>query len=186
MALSKITKVLIAGTVVVAMAGAVVAHDGSNGWWKGWGGGHMMHGWGMGGHMMGPGGPGWMFERTDGRLAFLKTELKITEKQGAAWSKLAEAVRTTGEAHKTMMQSMMEEHRSGEFFKRPLPERLAFHQTHIEARLEQIKSVSDAVDGLYEVLDAVASGGQDPRLRQQRADQGLSCRRASTQRRHRD
>ena len=153
MALSKIAKALIAGTVVVAMAGAVVAHDRSHSWWSGWGGGHMMQGGGMRGHMMDQGHPGWMHERTDGRLAFLRTELKITKKQGAAWDKLATAVRTTSESHKAMMRSMMEERRSGEFFKRPLPERLVFHQTHLEARLEHVKSVSEAVDGLYEILD---------------------------------
>ncbi len=153
MALSKLAKALVAGTAVIAMAGAVVAHDNSGGWWGNWGGGRMMHGWGMGGHMMGPDGQGWMFDRTDGRLAFLKTELKITEKQSTAWEKLAEAVRITGETHRAMMKSMMEERRSGEFFKRPLPERLAFHQTHLEARLEEVKTVAEAVDGLYEVLD---------------------------------
>ena len=153
MALSAIAKTILAGTTVIAMSGAVIAHDYDDSWWGNWGGRHMMHGWGMGGHMMGPGGPRWMFERTDGRLAFLKTELKITDKQTTAWNTLAEAVRTTGETHKAMMQSMMEERHSGELFKKPLPERLAYHRTHLETRLEQVKSVADAVDELYTVLD---------------------------------
>ncbi len=114
----------------------------------------MMHGRGGGGHMMmGQGGGGWMFERIDGRLAFLKTELKITEKQSASWKTLAETIRITSESHRDMMRSRMEERRSGEFFKKPLPERLAYQQTHLEARLEQVKSVAEAVDKLYAVLD---------------------------------
>lgn len=153
MAYSKLLKATLAGIAVIGIGSGVFAHNATESWWSGWGGGHMMHGGSDSGHMMRSGGPGWMLERTDGRLAFLKTELKITKAQGSAWDKLAEAVRTTSETHKAMMQNMMEEHRSGEFFKRPLPERLAFHQTHLEARLEQVKSVSEAVDGLYKVLD---------------------------------
>ena len=150
MAISKTAKLAAAGIIAVASAGAVMAHDRSDGWWGNWGFGHMMRG---GGHMMRGGHPDWMFKRTDGRLAFLKTELKITETQTKAWDKLAEAVRTTSEAHKDMMRSRMEERQSGEFLKKPLPERLAYQQTHLEARLEQVKTVAEAVDALYAVLD---------------------------------
>lgn len=156
MALSKVSKILAAGTIAIVSTGAVLAHDRSGGWWGNWGFGHMMHGRGDGrGHMMmGPDGGNWMFERIDGRLAFMKTELKITEKQSAAWDKVAQTIRTTSEAHRDMMRSHMEERRSGDFFKKPLPERLAYQQTHLEARLEQVKSVSEAIDQLYGVLDA--------------------------------
>ena len=154
MALSKLSKIIAAGAIAIVSTGAVLAHERSGGWWGNWGFGHMMHGRGGGGHMMmGQGGGNWMFERIDGRLAFMKTELKITENQSAAWNKLAETIRTTSEAHRDMMRSRMEERRSGEFFKKPLPERLAYQQTHLEARLEQVKSVSEAVDQLYAVLD---------------------------------
>ena len=154
MAKSKLAILAVAGVLAVVSVGAVMAHDRSGGWWGNWGFGHMMHGRGGGGHMMmGQGGGNWMFERVDGRLAFMKTELKITEKQSTAWDKLAETIRTTSEAHRDMMRSRMEERRSGDFFKKPLPERLAYQQTHLEARLEQVKSVSEAVDQLYAVLD---------------------------------
>ncbi|MGH1479312.1 MAG: Spy/CpxP family protein refolding chaperone [Geminicoccales bacterium] len=154
MSLSKVAMILVSGTLVAAAGTVALAHQNSDSWWPNWGFGHMMEGRGMGGHMMGQDGHGWMYKRTDGRLAFLKTELKITEKQAAAWNKLAETIRTTSETHRDMMKSRMEEHRSGEFIKKPLTERLAYQQTHLEARLEQVKSVSEAVDGLYAVLDA--------------------------------
>jgi hypothetical protein len=40
----------------------------------------------------------------------------------------------------------------GEFLKKPLPERLAYQQTHLEARLEQVKTVRAAVEKLYAKL----------------------------------
>jgi hypothetical protein len=94
-----------------------------------------------------------MLDRIDGRLAFLKTELKITEAQSAAWDELAGVIRTTSEAHNDMMRSMMKDMRSGEFLKAPLPERLQIQQTRLEARLDQVKSVKAAVEKLYAMLD---------------------------------
>lgn len=154
MAFSKLSKLLAAGAIAVVSTGAVLAHDGRGGWWGNWGFGHMMHGRGGGGHMMmDQGGGHWMDGRIDGRLAFLKAELKITEAQTKPWEHLAETLRTTTEAHRDMMRSRMDERHSGEFFKKPLPERLAYQQAHLKARLEQVKSVAEAVDQLYAVLD---------------------------------
>ena len=47
----------------------------------------------------------------------------------------------------------MKDVRSGDFFKRPLPDRLTVQQALMEARLEQIKSIKTAVDKLYAFLD---------------------------------
>jgi hypothetical protein len=139
--------------IVVAAAGPSLAEDDESGWWPRWGMGQgMMEGWGGHGSMMGFGSDA-MLDRIDGRLAFLKTELKITEAQSAAWDELAGVIRTTSEGHNDMMRSMMKEMHSGDFFKKPLPERLQIQETHMEARLEQIKSVKAAVDKLYAMLD---------------------------------
>jgi hypothetical protein len=55
-----------------------------------WGDGPGWHmGMGMWGGRRGDGGPEWMLERIEGRLAFTKAELKITEAQAAAWNQLA-------------------------------------------------------------------------------------------------
>ncbi len=46
------------------------------------------------------------------------------------------------------MQSTIKEFREGDFLKKPLPERLAFQQSHLEARL----AVRAAVEKLYATL----------------------------------
>jgi len=147
-------KLLIAtGVLAMVLGGSALADDNDGGWWPHWGMGRgMMGGWGGDGSMMGY-GPDTMVDRIDGRLAFLKTELKITEAQSAAWEELATVVRQTSETHNAMMQSMMKEIQDGSFLKKPLPERLQYQQTHLEARLEQVKSIRAAVDKLYAVLD---------------------------------
>ena len=62
-------------------------------------------------------------------------------------------VKQTSETHNGMMVSMMKEVQDGSFFKKPLPERLQYQQTMMEARVEDIKSVRGAVDKLYSQLD---------------------------------
>ena len=52
-----------------------------------------------------------------------------------------------------MMRETMKEIQDGSFLKMPLPERLQYQQTHMEARVEELKSVREAVDKLYAVLD---------------------------------
>ncbi len=142
-----------AGLLVVAISVPAIADSDDDGWWPRWGMARgMMDGWGWGGPMMGY-GPDVMLDRIDGRLAYMKTELKITDAQAAAWDELAEAIRNTAEIHNAMMREMMKDVRSGNFLKKPLPERLTLQQTHMEARLEQIKSVKAAVDKLYPLLD---------------------------------
>jgi hypothetical protein len=117
----------------------------------GWGMGRMMQGWGSG-PMMGYGSD-FMLDRIDGRLAFMKTELKITDAQAAAWDDFAAAVRETAEAHNTLMQAMMNQMGDGEYFDMSLPERLGLQQDHIEARLDQVKQLKVSTEKLYAVLD---------------------------------
>jgi hypothetical protein len=142
-----------AGLLVVALSAPAMADSNDDGWWSGWGMGRgMMDGWGWGGPMMGY-GPDAMLDRIDGRLAYMKTELKITDAQATAWDELAKVIRDTTETHNALMREMMKDLRSGEFLKKPLPERLTVQQTHMEARLEQIKAVRAAVDKFYALLD---------------------------------
>lgn len=138
--------------VAAAMPAVAGAEDNDNGWWPWWGMGPMMMGqWGMGGPMAGYDSDE-MLDRIDGRLAFLKTELKITAEQTSSWDELAAVVRKTAEAHNQLMRDMVKEFHEGDFLKKPLPERLAYQQTHLEARLEQVKSISAAVEKLYATL----------------------------------
>ncbi|GAB4358465.1 MAG: hypothetical protein Kow0026_19450 [Oricola sp.] len=147
-----ITTLLATGAVAAALASPVLAQS-QRGWGPAWGMGQMMPGWGWGdGPVMGF-GPDAMLDRIDGRLAFLKTELKITEAQSAAWDEMAETIKTTAEAHNALMQSMMEQMRNGDYDKMPLPERLDLRASHMEAQLDQLKALKASVDKLYAVLD---------------------------------
>jgi hypothetical protein len=150
---SLLTSLAATAAVLACLAGPAGAQDqGDDGsWWPRWGMGQGMMGGGWG-PMMGY-GPGDLLDRIDGRLAFIKTELKITQAQEAAWNDLATVVRDTSETHNKLMIETHKEMRDGSFFDKPLPERLQIQQSHMEARLEQIKSVREAVDKLYGLLD---------------------------------
>lgn len=108
--------------------------------------------------MMSPGGmqmgvgtsgvmPGMMFEHVEGRLAFLRTELGITEAQMPEWSAYAEAARRSAETMRSMHESMRE---SG--MPTTLPERLERHESMLTARLEALRQTRDAASDLYEAL----------------------------------
>lgn len=120
------------------------------------GGGQMGHGMmthqGMMGGMRGKRG-GFMCRKmtghVEGRLAFLKTELKITSDQESLWNDYAAAVRdnakTIGERCAGMMGA------SGD--KAPsLPERLDAQEDFMTARLEGLRAVGKALKPLYAAL----------------------------------
>jgi hypothetical protein len=102
--------------------------------------------------MMGYYGEDYLLDRIEGRLAFLETELKITDAQAPAWKDLSDAIRATAETHNDAMEAMMETFHDDDFWQMPLPERLAFQQTHVEARLEELEAVSSAVSIFYAAL----------------------------------
>jgi hypothetical protein len=114
-------------------------------------------GWGMGPHMQGEWGSwgGWwaggdVIDRVDGRLAYIKAELKITEEQTAAWRAFADAMRASAETHNEMMQSMHADNDA--YWEKPLPERLELHVALMESRLAQLKSMKEVGDQLYSAL----------------------------------
>ena len=107
----------------------------------------MMHAGMMGGGMMDGGMP---LKHVEGRLAFLKTELKITPAQEPQWTKFADVVRGTahnaegknaGAAKPAMMQGGMKPSTA--------PERLAQYEKALTARLETVRALKAAVDPLY-------------------------------------
>ena len=108
------------------------------------GGQAMMHG-GQG--MMGGSADG-MLDRIEGRLAFLRTELKITDAQMPQWNKLTEAVRASGKNMNERMQARM----SGQEQAATLPERLERREQLMTARLEEVKQVKGALNELYSSL----------------------------------
>jgi hypothetical protein len=117
---------------------------GSHGQRMGWG--PMMGG--MDGSMMGrgpmTGGPG---RHVEGRLAFLRTELGITDAQEDAWNDYADAVRSAAGAMQQMHDTMM----SGAM-PSSLPERLEWREQMMSTRLETLRTLREAAVPLYEAL----------------------------------
>jgi hypothetical protein len=95
-----------------------------------------------GGSMMG----GMPTRFVEGRLAFLKTELKITSAQEPQWSKFADAYRSVAQSMKGM-EGMMGDQAS-------MPERLTRYERHLTARLDATRTIKAALDPLYAVFTA--------------------------------
>jgi hypothetical protein len=157
----KILKTFAAVALVMAttIVGAANAQDQSQQQdpWNGW----MMRAWGHG--VMGYGGPGsWMMGRGDfnqamcsvmpnhieGRLAYIKAELKITEGQEPLWSAYAAAARDNANAmraHCTIMSR-----RSGSAAS--LPDRLEQHEQLMAAQLDAVRAMDKLLKPLYAAL----------------------------------
>jgi len=87
-------------------------------------------------------------EHLEGRLAFLKTELKITDVHAPQWNAFADAVRANAKAMSQMHQTMM----SRQSAPKTLPERLAFEKKAMSAHLEALNRTTATLDKLYAVL----------------------------------
>ena len=120
--------------------------------------GHMMMDQGMMG-MMDRGGMPMMgmnpSQHIEGRLAFLKTELKITEAQAAPWNAYADAVRANakrmGELMDQMMSSgMMMQGQPG--MTMSLPDRLNWAEQHMAAHMEMLAAIKAPTMQLYGAL----------------------------------
>lgn len=114
--------------------------------------GMMMGGCPMMGAMMGPMmGTGAGDDKpqafAEGRIAFLKAELAITEAQQGAWTAYAEAIRKNLGNMQTMHATM------GQVMGAKTPgERLDAHVAAMEGRLAALKDMKPALTGLYSAL----------------------------------
>ena len=122
--------------------------------------GHMMdHEGMMGSRRMGPGmmdgdGPDDMMcmmmgRHVEGRLAFLKTELKITADQEPLWTAYAEAARANSKAMAGRCATMMNKSNASTM---KLPDRLDQHEQLMAAQLEALRAVNKALKPLYAAL----------------------------------
>jgi len=93
------------------------------------------------------GGMGMPFEHTEGRIAFLKTELRITDAQAAQWNTFADALRANAKTHQAMHERMTKDGMPSSW-----PERLAFQQKALATRLDGLKALETAAKPLYAVL----------------------------------
>ena len=117
------------------------------------GSGQMGQGYGrgmMGGcGMMGSGGDYGTY--LDGRIAFLKAELKITADQETAWSEYADAMRTNSQTMVSMRGTMMQMFRNGGQ-DRSVVDMLDFRIEAMKARLETLQELKPATEKLYNAL----------------------------------
>jgi hypothetical protein len=89
-----------------------------------------------------------MAEHVEGRLAFLKTELKITDAQLPLWNALADAIRTNAKSMREMMSGGM----MGGSQTATLPDKLSMREKMMTAHLEALRKFKAAVDPLYAAL----------------------------------
>jgi hypothetical protein len=83
-------------------------------------------------------------DHIEGRVAFLRTELKITEAQQPAWNAFADALRANAKALGEMRGSMMSQQGAGA----GLVEKLAFQEKWLAARLEGTRAMKSALTNL--------------------------------------
>jgi LTXXQ motif family protein len=101
---------------------------------------------------------------SEGRIAFLKAELGITDAQKAAWDAYAAAIRSNLQSMQGMRQTMHAAYEA----KTPV-ERLDAHLASMESRLKTLKDVKPALVALYQALGAEQQKKADELLT------GMSC-----------
>ena len=90
---------------------------------------------------------GAMARHVEGRLAFLKTELKITDAQLPLWDAVADAMRANSKIMSDVAGGMM-----GGSQTATLPDKLAMREKMMTAHLEALRKFKAAVDPLYAAL----------------------------------
>jgi hypothetical protein len=119
----------------------------------------------MSGGMMDPGmmsmmsmmasmGPMMAPEHIEGRIAFLKTELKITEAQQPLWNAFADALRANARGMTGMMGDIQGSMMSSQTAAATaLPQRIERHERMLAARLDSLRQMKAALQPLYAALD---------------------------------
>lgn len=103
--------------------------------------------------MMGPGMAGMAtIDRVEGRIAFLRTELKIADAQMSAWNTFADALRTNAKKLGEVRASMMPQPAAGQQQAPTMIERLDLQERWMLARLEGIRTIKSAFTKLSETL----------------------------------
>lgn len=105
----------------------------------------------MGGQMGMPGmgstsGTADVTDRIEGRIAFLKAELEITDKQMADWNALADALRSSRQHLVEARKFLAIDDKTNS------PDRIERYERHLTERLEAVKSARLAFARLYPTL----------------------------------
>jgi hypothetical protein len=91
-------------------------------------------------------------DRIEGRIAFLRAELNITEAQASAWNAFADAMRTNAKKLREVRASMMPQADAGQQQAPTMAERLGQEERWLLARLEGTRALKSAVTNLYGTL----------------------------------
>ena len=134
------------GTALTLGLAAAVVNAHPHGYGPGWGMGGgpeygMGHGRGMGSH--GHGNPSAM---ADARLAYLKSELKITSGQETAWKTFADQAKQQAEAMQALRSTVQGSTQA------TAPERLELRNQIMKKRQEQMEKSTAAFKDLYAAL----------------------------------
>lgn len=89
-------------------------------------------------------GMGMPFEHVEGRIAFLKTELKIADAQKPQWDAFADALRAIAKTHQSVHEQMTKGSMPSSW-----PERLAFQQKALSTRLNSLSALEAAAKPFY-------------------------------------
>jgi len=84
-------------------------------------------------------------DRVEGRIAFLRTELKITDAQTSAWNAFADALRTNAKSLGDVRASMMPQAGAAP---QTLVDRLALQEKWLTVRLEGTRAMKSALTNL--------------------------------------
>ena len=88
-------------------------------------------------------------DRVEGRIAFLRTELKITDAQDAAWNAFADALRTNAKSLGEVRAAMMPQAGAAQ---QDLVDRLGLQEKWLAARLEGTRAIKSALTNLVGTL----------------------------------
>ena len=102
-------------------------------------------------------------ERVEGRIAFLRTELKVTDAQQPLWEIVAEALRANAAASKSTMPGMMGGMPQPGASQK-LSEKLADMESMLSARLDALRRFNTALEPFYASLDETQKATADDLL----------------------
>jgi hypothetical protein len=88
-------------------------------------------------------------DRVEGRIAFLRTELKITDAQAAAWNAFADALRANAKSLGEVRASMIPQAGAAQ---QSLVDRLALQEKWLAARLEGTRGIKSTLTNLVGTL----------------------------------
>jgi hypothetical protein len=103
--------------------------------------------------MMGPGMGGMAtIDRVEGRIAFLRAELKITDAQASAWNGFADALRANARKLAEVRASMMARPGDAQAKASTMADRLDQQEQWLQARLDGTRTMKAALAKLNETL----------------------------------